>query len=61
MPFKDKSKRREYMRNYMKQYYKRILQGLKVLQTQFPDVYTLVFGSPQPRRRKSRRKKGGGR
>jgi hypothetical protein len=61
MPYKDKSKRREYMRNYMKQYYKQILQGLKVLQTQFPDVYTLVFGSQLSRQRKRRRKKGGGR
>jgi hypothetical protein len=60
MPYKDKNKRREYMRNYMKQYYKQIMQGLKVLQTQFPDVYILVFGSPKSRQRR-RKKKGGGR
>jgi hypothetical protein len=45
----------------MKQYYRQIMQGLKVLQTQFPDVYTLVFGSQLSRQRKRRRKKGGGR
>jgi hypothetical protein len=59
MPYKDKSKRREYMRNYMKQYYRQIMKGLKVLQTQFPDVYTLVFGFQLSG--KKRRKKGGGR
>jgi hypothetical protein len=61
MPYKDRSKRREYMRNYMKQYYKQILQGVKQLQMQFPDVYQLVFGGAgqtmRKRKRVRRRKK----
>jgi len=46
MPYKSKKKRAEYMRKYRKKKKKE----LEKLKTQFPDIYTLVFGKPKARR-----------
>lgn len=48
MPYKSKKKRAEYMRKYREKK-KKELQKLK---QQFPDVYTLVFGKPKPKKKK---------
>lgn len=52
MPYKDRRKRRQYMRDYMRVYYKRQKEQLEKLKAMFPDAYEVVFGKRRRRKKK---------
>jgi hypothetical protein len=52
MPYKDKKKQRAAMRKISKEYRARQRQNIQKLKSQFPDIYTVIFGKPLRRSKK---------
>ena len=54
MPYKDPKKQRTAMKKISRDYRKRQREAKKKLALQFPDIYTIIFGKPLPRRAKKK-------
>ncbi|MEM2368119.1 MAG: hypothetical protein QXQ50_07815 [Candidatus Bathyarchaeia archaeon] len=56
MPYKNKEQYRRYIRQYMRKYYRQQQKRMLELRQKFPDVYSLIFGSPKRSKRKRRKR-----
>ena len=54
MPYKDKKKQRAAMKAISRKYRARQREKIQTLRSQFPDIYSVIFGKPLTRRAKKK-------